>query len=177
LNVCGISKRLQYPEFDEFVKRFDIIGLQETKVDDSDNLQLPGFTVFTKNRSTLSKVRSGGIALAVKDSISKHFTLVDNTCKYVMWFRISRYLLEKEDDIFLGIVYIPPENSKYTSPDCFSEIERVLISLANDCKYICLMGDFNAKIGNLKNDPTYTSNICVQSFVGQEAGSYLNIKN
>jgi exonuclease III len=129
LNVCGIHKRLQYPEFNEFVKRFDVIGSQETRVDDSDDLQLPGFTVSTKNRAALSKVRSGGIALGVKDAISKHFTLVNNACKYVMWFRISKTLFRKEEDIFLGIVYIYPESSKYTSPDCFSEIERKFISL------------------------------------------------
>jgi exonuclease III len=83
--VCGINKRLQYPGFLEFVDDFDVIGLQETKVDDSDNLQIPGYTVFTKNRAALSKVRSGGIALTVKDSILKHFTFVNSTCKYVMY--------------------------------------------------------------------------------------------
>jgi exonuclease III len=143
--VCGVNKRLQYPEFLEFLNDFDVIGLQETKVDDSDNLQIPGYTVFTKNRAALSKVRSEGIALAVKDSISKHFTFVNSTCKYVMWFKISKKLFEKDEDMFVGIVYFPPENSKYASPDCFSEVKRELISLINDEKYICIMGDFTAR--------------------------------
>jgi hypothetical protein len=38
------------------------------------------------------------------------------------------------------------------------------------------MGKLAGYISTLKNDPTYASNIFVQSFLRQEVGSYLNIK-
>jgi hypothetical protein len=60
--------------------------------------------VFTKNRAALSKMRSGGIALAVKNSISKHFTFVNSTCKYFIWFKISKKMLKKMS-IFLLELY------------------------------------------------------------------------
>jgi uncharacterized membrane protein YobD (UPF0266 family) len=59
--------------------------------------------VFTKNRAALSKVRSGGIALAVKNSISKQFKFVNSTCKYVIWFKISKNLLKKMKIFFLEL--------------------------------------------------------------------------
>ncbi|CAC5418258.1 unnamed protein product [Mytilus coruscus] len=37
--------------------------------------------------------------------------------------RVDRPLLRTEDDIIMGIVYIPPENTRYTSENAMSEIE------------------------------------------------------
>ncbi len=33
LNVCGLRKRLDYPEFITFIEQYDLIALQETKTD------------------------------------------------------------------------------------------------------------------------------------------------
>lgn len=44
------------------------------------------------------------------------------------------------------IVYIPPENSKYSSPDCFLEIEQELLTVSKNCNNICLVGDYNARL-------------------------------
>ena len=48
--------------------------------------------------------------------------------------------------MLLGCVYIPPENTKYTSNESFTEIETEMLSLSNkyDC-YTSLIGDMNAK--------------------------------
>lgn len=68
-----------------------------------------------------------------------------------MWFQLKNVCLDNVDNILLGIVYIPSENSKYSSPDCFLEIEQELLTVSKNCKNICLMGDFNAGIGNLRD--------------------------
>lgn len=39
--------------------------------------------------------------------------------EYVPWFKISYLFFKSDEDVFCGIVYIPPENSKYLSIDCF----------------------------------------------------------
>ena len=49
----------------------------------------------------------------------------------------------------VGVCYIPPEGTKYSSNDCFLEIEQKLVNLAQDSKHVCLMGDFNAGTGTL----------------------------
>jgi hypothetical protein len=43
-------------------------------------------------------------------------------------------------DLFLGYIYISPENSKYTSLEAFNEIESELIQLSSGCDYFSLIG-------------------------------------
>jgi hypothetical protein len=50
--------------------------------------------------------------------------------------------------LLLGCIYIPPENSLYSSDECFNEIETELCnSLTNDYT-IALIGDFNSRTKN-----------------------------
>jgi hypothetical protein len=42
-------------------------------------------------------------------------------------------------------VYIPPEYSRYSSPDAFSQIENEYLEFTEKFKNICLIGDFNAR--------------------------------
>ena len=65
--MCGIKNRLKtYKEFTVIITNFDVIGLTETKTDDADNILIPGYVIFVKNRQTLSKTRSGSILVAMK---------------------------------------------------------------------------------------------------------------
>jgi hypothetical protein len=50
-----------------------------------------------------------------------------------------------DEDIIHGIVYIPPENSKYASIDALSEIENDFQNFQTNNKYFCLHGDFNSR--------------------------------
>ena len=43
INVCGLKRRIQYPEFLELVNDYDILCFVETKTDDVDEIDLPGF--------------------------------------------------------------------------------------------------------------------------------------
>jgi exonuclease III len=149
LNVCGIKQRLNYPEFADFISSYDIIGLTETKTDDSDEINIPGFVTFMRNRHKLSKIRSGGIIIAVKDSTVKHVKILKTDCKFVSWFKLSKSFVNTPDDIIFGVVYTPPEGSRYSSPDCFSDIEQEILNVANKSKYVYLFGDFNARAGKL----------------------------
>ena len=91
-----------------------MIGLSETKTDECDAINLPGYSVFFKNRCKLSKVRSGGIAVLVKDHIVKYTTVINTESPYVLWLRISKSLFNLDKDVCFGIIYIPPEGSKYS---------------------------------------------------------------
>jgi len=54
-------------------------------------------------------------------------------------------ILNTENDLLLGFVYIPPKSSKFSSPESFYEIENDLINLLNFDDYIAFIVDFNAK--------------------------------
>lgn len=125
LNVCGIKTRLNYAEFTDFISKYDIIGLTETKTDDSDSISLPGYVSFTKNRHTLSNVRSGGILVAIRESIVKYVHIIKTDCKYALWFKISKTLFNTCEDVLFGACYIPPEGSKYSSNDCFWRLNKI----------------------------------------------------
>lgn len=66
-------------------------------------------------------------------------------------FKLSKTLLNISEDAVCGLVYIPPEGSRYSSPDCFSEIEQEIINVESNCKYLCLFGDFNARVGKMQD--------------------------
>ena len=57
LNVCGLKSKLCIPEFITLIKHYDIIGIQETKLDDVDLVQVNGYQIFTNNRKSLGPFR------------------------------------------------------------------------------------------------------------------------
>jgi hypothetical protein len=63
LNCCGLKKRTRYPEFENLVFKHDIICLQETKTDDFDQIDIPGYIFKLKNRKT--KSRSSSVAIKI----------------------------------------------------------------------------------------------------------------
>ena len=72
INVCGINRRLKYPEFEELISEHDIIGFVETKTDDYDTIDVDGYIFKMKNRKKISNRKSGGIVLGFKEKLKKH---------------------------------------------------------------------------------------------------------
>ncbi|CAG2246714.1 unnamed protein product [Mytilus edulis] len=50
-----------------------------------------------------------------------------------------------------GCIYIPPENSKYSSEEAFTEIEEELLFFSHDINNIALVGDFNSRTGHMSD--------------------------
>lgn len=143
------KNRLHYDEFANLISEYDILSFTETKTDDTDSLQIPGFVTYMKNRHKLSNIRSGGIIVAIKDNIAKHINVIDTDCKFIMWLKISKVLFNVDKDVICGVVYIPPEASKYSSNDSFMKIEQELFNFSKDSNYFCFMGDLNSRVGRL----------------------------
>lgn len=123
LNCCGIKKKLNYSEFQELVNEHDIVCLQETKTDDLDVIEIDGYKIEMKNRVKYGRVNSGGIILAYKQELSEFINIHETESKAVLWFEISKKLTYFEKNLLIGIVYVPPENSKYSNGDSFNMIE------------------------------------------------------
>ena len=47
--------------------------------------------------------------------------------------------------MLLGIIYIPPQSSQYSSLDMFDEIENNMLLLNDISSSYCIVGDFNAQ--------------------------------
>lgn len=100
--MCGLTTRQIYPEFSDLINQYDIIGLQETKLDLTNAAQfLDGYKLFFKHRKPISKVKSGGIAIAVKQNIQRYINIIDTQSKLVLWFSLSKHLTGQKNDIYM----------------------------------------------------------------------------
>ena len=143
-----MAAKLRCPEFCDFISQYEIIGLQESKTDDTDSIVLPGYTCTLNNRDKLSRYRSGGIALFVRDSISDFVKIeTELHSKLILWFTISHNITLIGEDVHCGIVYIPPQGSKYAHEEPYNELEQEIIRYCVNSKNIILMGDFNSRTG------------------------------
>jgi hypothetical protein len=166
LNVCGVKSKIMYPDFCQFISQYDLICLVETKLADTDTVDLPGYTAFYKNREKY-KHKSGGILMLIKDCYVKCVTVFeekvfqpniinnDNSvyynfvnvelCRNALFFKVSEQLVGQ--DILFCATYLEPEGSPYFNRNAFVELENSIAQLG--CENVCLLGDMNARTGNL----------------------------
>ena len=50
LNVCGIRRKLQYPEFRELISNYDLFCVTESKLDNYDIVDVPGYKFISQTR-------------------------------------------------------------------------------------------------------------------------------
>ncbi|VDI33760.1 Hypothetical predicted protein [Mytilus galloprovincialis] len=129
---------------DELIKSYDICVFCESKTDDLDILNVPkGYEYFSKNRQKFDR-KSGGIVVVFKNLLKSHLSFLSSDSEYVLWLKFN---LRHEPNFLLGCVYIPPENSRYSSVEAFDEVENELIFFQEENIHTILIGDFNARCG------------------------------
>ena len=126
------------------VNKNDICCFVESKTDDLDEISVPGYKFEMKNRKKVSKVKSGGIVLAYRENFKNNIETIHTDSKFILWCKISN-LICKHEEILLGVVYIPPEYTSYSSTDAINEIENEYMKLAEKFDKVLLLGDFNAR--------------------------------
>lgn len=154
INVGGLVNRIQSPDFEEFINKYDIICIQETHFDAYDSIHINGYTCLPTIVRVDAKYRSGGIAILVRNSIYDTVQIVKNSSEYFYWFKCSLF-----SNVLFCVTYIPPEGSKYSDISIFDDLEFDLLELNQNESQICLLGDFNARTGNLCDFVTYDDSI------------------
>ena len=92
-----------------------------------------------------SNRRSGGKVVGYRESLKGTIHMIDTDSRYVLWFKCQGKLLNLDESVLFGPIYIPPEYTKYSFDEAFNELEREYLNLSNTTKYVCLLGDFNAR--------------------------------
>ena len=105
LNCCGIKSRLQYPGFQNLIRNHDILCFVETKTNDLDVINFPGFKFIMKNRKNIAYRRSGGIMVGYRDTLVNMIEIKETSCKYVLWFKCKGELLKLDQPVIFGAVY------------------------------------------------------------------------
>ncbi|CAG2251665.1 unnamed protein product [Mytilus edulis] len=89
LNCCGIKSRVNYPEFKDIIDNHEIVCLAETKTDDIDVINLPGYEFKMKKKTGKKlKTRSGSIIVGYKEHLKTMIEIIDTE----YWFRSCRAL-------------------------------------------------------------------------------------
>lgn len=154
--MCGLSRKLEYPELVQSIRDVDCYFLQETKCDklDSENIKIDlakiGYTFHAKNRSNQTARRSGGLAIAVKQEFDHLLRTIETESNYVQWCTIDKSVFQTERDILIGNVYWPPDGSPFADDTSLDEVDLELLNICNNNQYyVGIIGDFNAHTGTL----------------------------
>ena len=78
LNVCGLKRKVLFPEFSDLVNKYDLFCVCETKLDKYDVINLPGYDFISQCRKQKYICKSGGIGVFVKQSLSVYVSFVES---------------------------------------------------------------------------------------------------
>ena len=151
LNVCGLKMRSVYPDFYDLIRKYDVFCTVETKLDKTDIICMPGYNFISMPRKQKYVRKSGGIGFFVKDEIYDYVSHVESSSDYITWLKIKRSYSNTEQDIMIGVIYVPPQSSRYYNADDFVALKEETTSVCSKSDYVYLTGDFNAQTANMKD--------------------------
>ena len=156
-NIHGYNSRQIGNKFEdeEFLKCFqgiDFIGITETHVHEEvlDKMNIPGYDrlhFINEKKNAKSNTAPRGIAVFAKENISELFKLVKTENKDVIWVRMKKEKTGEDRDVYIGTCYL--------NPSAGVDSDRKIAKLTEDIIYfqnkgdVMVVGDFNAKTGNL----------------------------
>ena len=157
LNVCGFRSKLNNGIFDDYVKNFDILCFSETKLQNIADIDFSGTNLedyychIKEHVSGYGHQYGGvhGICMLIKNNIVKHSKLVEGVhSPYVLWVKFNEEAFGLS--CIIGSVYLPGESRKVKDKELFDTIYEDMFYLKSELKLpICLIGDMNARTGNL----------------------------
>ena len=171
--MCGITSKLDLPEFRALCTSHDIVCFSETKCDDIDVINIQstfqewGFVVHFLNRKK-RKNKSGGIVLGVKEELNMQYKRVYTESEVILPIKINKHFFKSDRDIILSALYVPPYNSKYAKIEHFDEIENVILDLGQEDNYFLFCGDLNAHTGTRTDLCVLDDIICTISGIDEE---------
>ena len=126
-----MKSKLKGPDFEEYVQHFDIVCLYETKLTNYDSIDIHGFELHAKNRGIERRVASGGVGLQIADKHKDKVKILEPSSDHVLWCIVERSVLSSRNDVLIGSVYVPPENSKYSDISMFAELEEEFVEICS----------------------------------------------
>lgn len=130
----------------------DIMCLTEVHCGDSDIPKIDGYDCFKMCRGLNKRINRyfGGIAIYYRSCIRKGIKFLRTDTDFV-WLKLCKHFFGLKKDIYLCLIYIPPESSPYYKTrglDSLALIEEEIVKVNNEGSVI-LMGDLNARTSNV----------------------------
>ena len=127
-------------EIRKIVKAYDIIGLTETLTNAFDSNEFGEQEVFTGLEKLCLKGRRG-LALLVRKTICHQYK--ESPLDLWVEIRMDAHIYS------IGLYYMLCENSRYWDSSAFEKIQEDTLQYKNPGSKLILLGDFNARTGNL----------------------------
>ena len=146
VNGVNVSK-LGYESFEDTVKNFDIICLQETHICPSESIVIPKtFTSIPHCRNISSNNRYfGGMLLLIRKKVRKGIKIDQNIDVDTLKVTLKKEFFAIERNIEIFFTYASPINSCYTtgrSENILEKIDKKILDGRKDC---IVMGDLNGR--------------------------------
>ena len=159
-NIQGLKGSTSDELFNKFLHKNDIIILTETWAEEGLAISEKEFYNFhsIRKRHARAKRSSGGISILIRRALrttvgNKIAIKIIKESSNIVWIQICKEAFGIPVDIFIGAVYLPPQNStinQKSDSDPFQAIESDVIQFKNKGEVI-LLGDFNARTACLKD--------------------------
>ena len=130
LNICGLSSKLNIPEFSDFIECYNIVGLAETRLSNYEQLDIYGYTIFPRQYQVIKgvhnrRVKHGGVCLFIKNDIVHLCREVElNVTKHydgILWCLVGV--------ILIGVVYVPPARSVNLDDELVEHLQNDIIDI------------------------------------------------
>lgn len=104
----------------------------ETMLDDSDIISLPGFSTISQTRKQKHLRKSGGLAVLIKDKFAEFCKHIDTTSDYILWLSLNKSLTNTEENVIIGVIYVPPTQSRFFNDEELTNLENEIISMCSN---------------------------------------------
>lgn len=133
----------------DILSNYDILCVTETKLDQTDIISVPGYCFLSQHRKQKFVRKSGGIGVFYRERLSTKIRTIETESDYILWLKLDMSLFSTNEDLILGILYVPPTQSRFLNEDEYFNLETEITSMCAQSSYICLTGDMNARTASL----------------------------
>jgi len=134
----------------------DIVAIIETHLCDSDTIEIDNYCCISHNRKkhVRAKKGSGGVSILIKNTLLDlfNFEIVDKSIDGILAIKfISKYYCYH---FYVLAVYLPPEQTNWGRDNSifYSHLIHLMYEFEDGgCDNIIVAGDFNSKIGAMKD--------------------------
>ena len=130
--------------------------VSQTHSSSESEIQKQGYHHFAvvRKKAALARSHSGGIAVLIWNHLAAHTTMCDWSNPSCLAIRIQWSVLNYEKDLYVIMVYIPPEGSTYLKANAIQPFDLLKSSYAKipPDAHVVLLGDFNAHINSQSGD-------------------------
>ena len=67
--------------------------------------------------------KSGGISVLFKNEFKNTIHQIKTNCDYILWVKLDKLIFNTDEDVLLGILYIPPTQFRILNDDEYLTLE------------------------------------------------------